>query len=347
MFICRRWLICALLVSGSCFAPPYAAAQQFQQPAPTQPPARPNVPARPTAPSYGPPAANSGAPTTGAPPQYNAQPTAQYGPQPGVQQPAAPSQGMPPAPQVPFQLSPQQQNDVDVVLRAWEQRSAKISTLKCNFKIWEYDNVFGPADKPKKENKGTIRYVRPDKGEYKVEGPEGEHWISTGKAIFEMNHPKKQLIERRLPPELQGKAISDGPLPFIFGIEAEKVKYRYFVRVITPAESKGQIWLEAYPKFRQDAANFQRIEVILSETDFLPFAVQLYLPNGKNRTVYRFSETVVNSHIDNFLGFFSQTPRTPFGYQRIVEEAPQVQTAPPETGQVPPQATLPGSGVRK
>jgi TIGR03009 family protein len=222
--------------------------------------------------------------------------------------------------------------------------------LKCNFRIWEYDSVFGPANQPKKEGKGSIKYVRPDKGEYKVEGPDGEHWFSNGKAIYEMNHSKKQLIERRLPPELQGKAISDGPLPFIFGVEAEKVKQRYFVRIITPTEAKGQVWLEAYPKFRQDAANFQRIEIILTENDLLPFAVQLYLPNGKNRTVYRFNDISVNNPLDNILGFFNGTPRTPFGYQHIVEEAPDVQTAPAvsaPTGQRPMQATLPQPGIRK
>jgi len=253
---------------------------------------------------------------------------------------------MPQAPQVPFQLTPQQQADVDAVLRNWEQRSAKISTLKCNFKMWEYDSVFGPADKPKKESSGSIKYVRPDKGFYKVDGAEGEHWISDGKSIYELNHTKKQLIERKLPPELQGKAISDGPLPFIFGIEAEKVKHRYFVRVITPQGSKGQIWLEAYPKYRQDAANFQRIEVILAEADFLPFAVQLYLPNGKSRTVYRFSDFSVNNPLDNVGNLFSAKPRTPFGYQHVVEEAPDVQTAPPSQGPGT-QATLPGTGVRK
>lgn len=216
--------------------------------------------------------------------------------------------------------------------------------------MWEYDNVFGPADKPKKESNGTINYIRPDKGEYKVDGSDGEHWKSDGKAIYEVNHTKKQLIVRPLPPELQGKAISDGPLPFVFGVEAEKVKHRYFVRVITPPESKGQIWLEAYPKYRQDAANFQRIEIILSEADLLPFAVQLYLPNGKSRTVYRFSETKVNNPIGGFMNIFNGPARTPFGYQRIVEEAPEVQAAPAAsapTGQRPAQAALPAPGLRK
>src|SRR5262249_10302091 len=115
MSLYRRWLVCALWVSGSCLGASSATAfqqpgQQFS-PGQNQPPARPTAPTRPSGPNYVQPPANTGAPTTAAPPQYGPQPPAQYGPQPGVQQPAGPPVA-PQGPQVPFQLTAQQQADV-------------------------------------------------------------------------------------------------------------------------------------------------------------------------------------------------------------------------------------------
>ena len=60
----------------------------------------------------------------------------------------------------------------------------------------------------------------------------------------------------RLPPELQGKAIVDGPLPFLFGAKAETIKARYWIRVL-PETGNGKFWLEAVPKSRQDVQNFK------------------------------------------------------------------------------------------
>ena len=43
-----------------------------------------------------------------------------------------------------------------------------------------------------------------------------------------------------MPPELQGKAIVDGPLPFLFGADAQKLKQRYYLRIITPRTRKAK-----------------------------------------------------------------------------------------------------------
>lgn len=222
-------------------------------------------------------------------------------------------------PTAPFQLTPQHQAYLDRVLQAWEQRSSNVKTFECDFTRWEYDPVFGDADKPKHTDTGHIKYAAPDKGRFEVEGDRAEKWICNGKSIFEYNHTKKQLIEYKLPPHMQGKAIANSPLPFIFGAKADELRRRYFMRVVTPADVKGQIWLEAYPKLQQDAANFKRTELILTGKDMTPHALQIYLPNGKNRTVYQFSNIVINNPLRFFKGdpFHALTP--PF-WKKIVEE---------------------------
>ena len=85
-----------------------------------------------------------------------------------------------------------------------------------------------------------------------------EHWVCDGKSIFEFEGRKKQLIQRELPPEMRGKQIVEGPLPFLFRVCAEMIKVRYWIRAILPPPMKGAVTLEAEPKTREDAANFRR-----------------------------------------------------------------------------------------
>ncbi len=132
------------------------------------------------------------------------------------------------------------------------------------------------------------------------------------------------MIIRKLPPELQGKAITDGPLPFLFGAEAAKLKQRYYIRIL-PNTNQSEIWLEAYPRFQQDAMNFQRVELILDRQKFLPSAMQIYSPNGKSRTVYKFD--VANAKINggflqNMLSGFGPLTK-PLGWKTINEPIPE------------------------
>ena len=142
-----------------------------------------------------------------------------------------------------------------------------------------------------------------------------------------------------LPPELQGKGIADGPLPSLFGAEATKLMQRYYIRVTQ--QNEEQIWLDAWPRDRRDAADYQRIELILNKKTFSPTALQIYLPNHqpqqKNSAVYMFDPAKVNDPIDRFLGVF-QKPRTPFGWKKVVDQPPAAAVPPPR------QAARPGQG---
>jgi len=248
----------------------------------------------------------------------------------------------PPPPPAPFRLSPQQQALLDQILELWEKESDKIQTFRCNFERWEYDPVFlQDGDRiPVTKSSGQLKYAKPDKGLFRItkirryvakagdweaSDEAGEHWVCDGTAIYEFNAIKRQLIVRELPPELRGKAIADGPLPFLFSADAKKLKRRYFIRVTDTTES--EIWLEAYPRYRRDAANFQKVELILDRRRFLPSALQVFLPNGKSRTVYMFQpeDARVNDPLERFIGVFQQ-PRAPYGWKRIVEPAPARQT---------------------
>ncbi|MCG8586332.1 MAG: hypothetical protein MI757_16615, partial [Pirellulales bacterium] len=204
----------------------------------------------------------------------------------------------------------------------------------------EFDGVFGPSDpnKPKTTGKGRLIYTKPDKARYEVGGVRiydggtkkykddelsAEFVVVNGKEVIAKNFRKKQVHVTELPKELQGKGIFYGPLPFVFGAKATDLERRYFMRLTTPeaAAKKGQIWLEAWPRYQADAANYKRVDLIIRASDMLPLAIQVHSPNGKNRTVYTFA----NQKIDPFKwNPFADDykVRTPFGWKRFVEKPP-------------------------
>ncbi len=253
----------------------------------------------------------------------------------------------------PFQLSPVEQQFVDQILQMWENEGAKIKTFDCRFERWEYDPVFGPGDDtPAIKSFGQLTYSKPDRGSFKIDEIHryvqqdanqpgeyilqkhevGEHWVCDGKAIFEYKHDKKQLVVQPLPPEMRGTAIVDGPLPFLFGAEADKLKRRYWIR--SKQSNAESIWLEAFPRHQADAANYHHVEVMLERKTMMPTAIQVHMPNGRSRAVYMFQDPTVNGTMNQLFGSLFNSPRTPLGWKRVVQEAPA--ESPPG-----PQATQP------
>jgi TIGR03009 family protein len=264
--------------------------------------------------------------------------------QPPAVQPAAPPQRVAAVPAQPLSaqppaLAPQEQAALDQLLAAWEARNASVRTWSCTFHKWEY-NAWSPADAAGErlafaESTGELKYAAPDKGLFRVKeskqwnpearryevrgGDAGEHWVCNGESIYEFRHPERQLRETKLPPEMRGKAISDGPLPFVFGAKADTLKKRYWMRIVTPREAADQVWLEA------DAANFAKVELILGARDLMPFAIQIYKPGGQDRDVYQFDQrtNLIDKGLDLIRDF--ARPTTPFGYTYILEDAGQPQ----------------------
>jgi TIGR03009 family protein len=276
------------------------------------------------------------------------QPTAQAGVQPAPLQP-------PPG----FQLNALQQAALNAVLATWQQESGKITTFKCSFERWEYDVAFGPSPNiPLNKNKGELTFGKPDKGSFRITeintwqakpvqpgglpsaqiqgdwilqpNAVGEHWVCDGTSIFEYRHDKKQLVERPIPKELQGQAIADGPLPFLFGAQPQKLKSRYWLREELPAnKNPNQVWITALPIYQAQAADFKQVDVILDRQQMLPTHMQVHLPNG-SRHVYVFN--IANASINNPLARIQnwfQLPRLPGGWKRIVEQMPVEQAAQP------------------
>ncbi|MDA1178542.1 MAG: hypothetical protein O2931_07075, partial [Planctomycetota bacterium] len=177
----------------------------------------------------------------------------------------------------------------------------------------------------------------------------GEKWICDGDSIFEFDASQKILKQMKLPPELRGKAIADGPLPFLFGASASKLKARYYVRELQPpANVKQEFWLEAQPRNAVDAAEFRVVRIAMDDK-FLPKAMEIIgQPNPTTqqftRQVYQFSEVRINSPLDDLKELAGQmiNSRTPGGWQKVVEDYGVSAPAPSPTTQELPAAARVG-----
>lgn len=240
---------------------------------------------------------------------------------------------------------------IEKVLKYWESETAKISNYRCDFRKYTYAPNFAPANVHYEYSTGQIMYAKPDKGMYRVdeihryrppkekggkpehvkaEGEKGEHWICDGKSVYYFDYLNKLLRKTNLPPEMQGKAIADGPLPFVFGAEAKKIQERYWLKVVTPENAVDEIRLAARPRFREDAANYQEIIIVIDHKEFLPKAMTVFMPNydaktnpaKENYTFDKRENNLAESIWNTLKGEFYQ-PKTPGGWKLEEQEVPR------------------------
>jgi len=234
-------------------------------------------------------------------------------------------------PQAPFVLSPPEIAALENLLADWEKRNREIHVMESKFYRWKYDAVFGNGNQPPPPDEGILKFAAPDKGLMKIDAKDpkqSEQWLCDGKSIYQFNYTEKLVTEFVMPPELQGKGIGDGPLPFVFGVEAQKLKQRYFMRIITPPNVQNEVWLEAFPRYQQQAAEFSKVQVILQVSAptkaLLPYAIQIYSPNGKDRTVYQLQNPSINPRGTWFPlpGSDWTKPSIPFNWKKKTELPP-------------------------
>ncbi len=259
------------------------------------------------------------------------------------------------------------QDYLDKALALWEEKSGAVQRYECTFKRFQYDPTL-TQEHAYTVAAGVLKYLKPDKGLFKVEqlvyykgldkeqkpqyleNPDkqfGEYLICDGKYVHEMDQNQKKCIKRELPPQMQGNAIHLSPLPFLFGVKAAEVQTRYWIRPLAPPEGrKNEVWLEAYPRRADDAANYQRVQVVIDINDWMPKALIVYLPNWRpnapHRELYEFENRQINagSGMLQKLNPFQQEfiPSVPADWKVIVEP---FQSAPPE--QEPRVATPPAN----
>ena len=113
----------------------------------------------------------------------------------------------------------------------------------------------------------------------------GEHWACDGKSIYCVDHQQREVHATKLPPELRGRPITDGPfavcLPFFFGRVHVRRRLRFWRRcrqtkgpVLYPNLDAARFARSSLARHPPEAAKgrlrFQRSQVILQMPDMLP-----------------------------------------------------------------------------
>lgn len=265
---------------------------------------------------------------------------------PAQQAPAQQPGGRPFAP-----LGAQEQGRLDQLLLAWQQQSQAMKTLECNFERWEYDAQGAPAGMHWKKATGTIKYANPDKGLFLDEtvnvyqgmkegkpqyGPspqvQGDYWVCTGKEVHSYDRSEKKCTILELPANMQGTQIFNSPLPFVFNLDAQEIKQRYWVRTM-PVKDASTYLIEAWPKTQQDRAQYKLVQVALNQ-DFEPIALVMYAPNFHPKFApewdhYQFTNVKRNAIGSGFQQFFGNfvPKRVPMGWKVEREKMSQEQVA--------------------
>ena len=226
------------------------------------------------------------------------------------------------------------------VLIKWELASSRIKTLTGEIYRYHREFVFNTE----KRGRGQFYYEAPDKGRldiFAVQIPKGtqssvqrpsrrdprngkvtparkislavsgdnpEKWICDGTQVLEVNDVDRTVTSHRIPADYRGKRIMDGPLPFLFGMPPDKAIRRYHMSLL--GESRGEVWIRAFPRWKQDAVNFREATVILDTATYLPKHVRLTAPDN-TQTIYSFFRLKVNSKLEAFAKAFGSSPFRP------------------------------------
>ena len=264
--------------------------------------------------------------------------------------------------------------ELERILKYWEYLGTKTTSLQGKHARFTYDFTF----KVEKRADGEWYYETPDKGrldinpvkidaknsvvntvnrydnngkvvkeQMNVESDIRESWLCDGKSVTLIHVDKREYEKIAIPAEAQGKAIEDGPLPFLFGIAAEKAKVRYRMELL-PEErggkhdlSKGIIHIAAYPLWKQDANNFTMAEILLDSKTFFPTAIKLVHPGNNQWTTYLFHDVKRNEN-RNVFNFW----KDPFNPNLIGFKEISIPTAPAQGNMPAPQvANPPGNTI--
>lgn len=274
----------------------------------------------------------------------------------GQGSPATTKSGQLPRPEVKPMVVEKPDPALEQVLKDWELNTARFKKITGRFRVFKYDPTF----QVEKRAEGKFAHEAPDKGSYERLGveiakgqPAGkknfalqsdtpERWVCTGKEIIKIDDKEKTYERFPIPPASQGENIIEGPLPFLFGMKAERAKARYKLTLVKKSET--EIWLQAIPRKSADSENWVKAVVIIDAEKYIPTAVKTFDPTGAE-TVHLFDKDsiAINPKQPGWFGWGKEDPFAPKlrGYKQIQsgdKGSPGERLAPPTN---PKQASSP------
>ncbi len=189
-----------------------------------------------------------------------------------------------PAPQPPATPSLDPNNRLDSLLMQWEAKMKSIQTLKATVSRDRQDNVFKTRDL----FVGEAKYMKPNFALLDLRRKDGqpifEKYICTGTYLYEFNQANREVRVQELPPPNPGQVAEDNFLSFVFGMKAEEAKRRYELNLVGDGKDKNYHYVEILPRFLKDKADFQKAQLVLTQSTLLPRMLTFVEPNGNRIT---------------------------------------------------------------
>ena len=199
------------------------------------------------------------------------------------------------------------------ILVEWEQKSGAIKSLHGK----HTRSVFNHTWALEKRSTGEFYVETPDKGRidlvgrlpkkdvsmkiskqsgkpYELTADSAEMWICSGEEIIMVNGDEKTYEIVPVPKHLRGTNIIDGPLPFLFGMKADKAHERFQITLV--GKNQSAMFLRIVPRRKADKDNYEMAEIKLDRKSYLPIAVKLHDPTGNLETLYEFEILDMNKN---------------------------------------------------
>jgi TIGR03009 family protein len=165
---------------------------------------------------------------------------------------------------------------LDEHLNKWEAAMKKVETLGASLTRVDTDPVYEHVQKLT----GVAYYMRAGNGptaqnlallQMTVEGQKEpkEKFICTGTYIYQFLPDQKEIRYYQLPKPQPGQVAEDNNLlSLLFGMKAEDAKRRYELKLTR--EDPNFIYVDIIPRSPADKADFQRAQLILNRSTYLP-----------------------------------------------------------------------------
>jgi TIGR03009 family protein len=207
------------------------------------------------------------------PKQPVVQPT---GGQPGTGQPATGQPATPPPAPPAVKLDPDK-DPLDRLLVNWEAAMKDIDTLKADLSRTEENKTFGNTT----VYVGTAKYLKPGFAMLETQKKDGKpnefEKVIVNSQGFYQYAPAQQQINVHPLTENQAAQAGDNPLTFLFGMKAADAKGRYDLTL--SKTDQYYFYVDVLPKSDADKADFQRAQLVLNKTTYLPRRLWFEQPN--------------------------------------------------------------------
>lgn len=248
----------------------------------------------------------------------------------------------------PFELLKEEQARLDEFLIHWEAFGKDIKRISCDVHVRDYDGgVFHQNSKvPMAHTWGEFRFIAPNKLSYHVRGefvyiapPAGgdpkPEWkpssnekkiVFDGKNLVQYNFQKKEVHFFPIPEEESDYDLSMNKMfPLFFIANAEKLKMRYYMRIVTPAEKVDtDVWIEAFPRYASDQQMYRSLLILLRLNNLQPYYLRRMSQNGKSYSDLEFQSMTINK------GLWNIEPNVDLGWSKKVEDPVSMSGKEPE-----------------